>query len=81
MIGRAQTLPGTGVAAMPARLSVTLMPSLGAVLSDETAGLRWICHLVAPKQAAHGKRNQGRPVPRPLSVRVTWPLSALIVRR
>ena len=65
---------------MPARLSLRLPPSLWAVMSDETVGLRWICHSVAPLQADQGKRNQGCPAPPPLSVRVAWPLLETRVR-
>src|SRR5437762_3586848 len=63
--------------AAPAKSRLTLPPPLWAVMSDETVGLRWTCHSYAPRQAAQGKRNQGRPLPPPLTVRVAWPLSEL----
>src|SRR5512139_3038769 len=63
----------TRVTTMPARFSLTLPPSLWAVMSDETVGLRWTCHSVAPLQAVQGKWNQGCPALPPLSVRVAWP--------
>src|ERR1043165_3371257 len=59
---------------MSVRSSLTLPPALWAVISDETLGLRWICHSYAPLQAAQGTWNQGRPLPPPLNVRVAWPL-------
>src|SRR5574338_903647 len=46
------------VTVMPTRFNLTLPPPLLAVMSDETVGLRWICHSVAPLQADHGKWNQ-----------------------
>src|SRR5512143_1152214 len=69
----------TWVMAMPARFSLRLPPLLWAVMSDETVGLMWICHSVAPLQAAQGKWNQGCPARLPLRVRVAWPLLAIRV--
>src|SRR5512141_262143 len=64
----------TWVMAMPARSSLTLPPPLCALISDETAGFRWMRQSVSPLHAAQGMRKEGRRPPAALSVKVVWPL-------